>query len=94
MQTKYILSGLALLLCSACSPAFAPIATSTGTINLEEKSISETRSGVSFTVKLAELSVASHQMVNNITAFHVIVDNQTEEQVSFPPQATSATETM
>jgi hypothetical protein len=88
MRTSHILAvAILLLCCSACSVSVAPIATSTGSINAEEKSISETRGGVTFTVKLDELSVSPYQMVDNITSFHVTVDNRTTGQVSFPPQA-------
>lgn len=87
MRTSYIVIFLILLLCSACSVNVAPIATPTGIINPVEKSISETRNGVTFTVKLDELSVGAYPMVDNITSFHVTIDNRTEEQISFPTQA-------
>ena len=88
MRKSHILAvSILFLCCSACSVSVAPIATSTGIINAEEKSITETRDGMTFTVKLDELSVAPYQMVDNITAFHVTIDNRTSEQVSFPPQA-------
>ena len=87
MRTSYILAALILLFCSSCTVSVTPIATSTGTINTEEKSITEIRDGVAFTVKLDELSQSSYQMVDNITSFHVSIDNRTEEQISFPSQA-------
>jgi hypothetical protein len=87
MQTKFTLGLLILLLCSACSVSVAPIATSTGTINPEEKSITEVRDGIAFTVKVDELSVSPYQMVDNITSFHVTVDNRTEGPVEFPSKA-------
>ncbi len=87
MPTSYILAALILLFCSSCTVSVTPIATSTGTINTEEKSITETRDGVTFTVKLDELSLSPYQMVDNITSFHVSIDNRTEEQISFPSQA-------
>ena len=87
MRTKLFIAVFTLFLCSACSVTVAPIATPTGTVNLEEKSITEIRDGVAFTVKLDQLSVASYQLVDNITSFHVIIDNRTEKQVSFPTQA-------
>lgn len=86
MPTKYVLAVLILWLCSACGVSVAPIATSTSTINVEEKSITEIRDGVAFTVKLDELSVAPYQMVDNITSFHVTIENRTGKQVSFPSQ--------
>lgn len=84
MRMKPFLAVLILLLCSACSVTVAPIATSTGTINPEEQSLTEIRDDVAFTVKIDELSVSPYQIVDNITAFHVVIDNRTAHQVSFP----------
>lgn len=87
MRHKILFAVLTLLLCSACSVKVAPIATATGTINQEEQSITEMRDGVAFTVKVDELSVAPYQIVNNITSFHVEIDNQTDQPVSYPSKA-------
>ena len=62
----------------------APIATATGTINPEEKSITEVTDGVSITVKVDELSVAPYQMVDNIASFWIEIDNRSEDQVVYP----------
>ncbi|GEM_PF-898150 len=82
-----LLLSFALFLCSSCSVKVAPVATPTGTINPDEKSITEIRDGVAFTVKLDQLSVAPYQLVDNITSFHITIDNRTDKQVSFPSQA-------
>ncbi len=87
MRTSYILVALTLLFCSACSVKVVPVASPTGTINHEEKSITETRGGVSFTVKLDELSVSPYEMVDNITSFHVSIENRTGAEISFPSHA-------
>ncbi len=87
MWTSHLLAISILILSSACTVSVAPIATSTGTINSEEKSMTEIRDGVAFTVKLDELSVGAYPMVDNITSFHVTIDNRTDKQVSFPSQA-------
>ena len=87
MQTKFILSILILFICSACSVSVSPIATSTGTINSEDQSITETRDDVSFTVKLDQLSVGPYQLVDNVASFQVKINNQTERSVSFPSKA-------
>lgn len=87
MRISYILTLLTLLLCSACSVSVAPIATPTGTINPDDNSITETRNGVAFTVKLDEMSVGAYPQVDNITSFHVVIDNRTDQQVSFPSRA-------
>jgi len=87
MPTKFILVVSILLLCSACSVSVSPIATPTGIINPEDNSLTETHDGVSFTVKLDQLSFGPYQQVDNITSFHVIINNQTESQISFPSSA-------
>ncbi len=86
MTTKRVLAMFMLLLCSACTVSVAPIATPSGTLNLEDKSITESHSGVAFTVKHDELSVAPYAMVDNITSFYVTIDNRTVIAVSFPPR--------
>lgn len=87
MQMKHLLIFPILFLCSACTVSVAPIATATGTINPADNSITEVREDVAFTVKLDELSVSSHQLVDNITAFHVVIDNMSGKSVSFPSTA-------
>ncbi len=87
MRTKFFLVVSILLLCSACSVSVTPIATPTGTINSEDNSQTETHEGVSFTVKLDQLSVSPYQLVDNITSFHVNINNHTENQISFPSRA-------
>jgi hypothetical protein len=87
MQMKLFLVVSNLLICSACSVSVSPIATPTGTINPEEKSLTETHDGVSFTVKLDQLSVSPYELVDNITSFHVNINNQTESPISFPSRA-------
>lgn len=87
VRTKYFLVVLVLLFCSACSVSVAPIATPTGIINPEDNSLTETYDGVSFTVKVDELSVAPYQMIDNVASFHVAIDNQTDQQVSFPSRS-------
>jgi len=87
VRMSHLLAVLILFLCSACSVSVVPMATSTGTINSAEQSITETRNDISFTVKLDELSVGAYPMVDNITSFHVTIDNHTEGDISFPSQA-------
>ena len=87
MRTNFLLVVSILLLCSACSVSVSPIATPNGTINLEDKSLTETHDGVSFTVKLDQLSVSPYELVENITSFHVNINNQTDSPISFPSRA-------
>jgi hypothetical protein len=87
MPTKLILAVSILFICSACSVSVSPIATPTGVINPADNSLTETHDGMSFTVKLDQLSFGPYQQVDNITSFHVNINNQTESQVSFPSGA-------
>lgn len=88
MRIVFFLVVLATTLCSACSPVLvSPIATPTGKINPTDQSITETRGGVAFTVKLDALSVSTQPTIDSIAAFHVTVANQTGETISFSPQA-------
>lgn len=70
-----------LLNCVACTATFAPVPTSTATVNLTDKSISETKSNVSVTVKLDQLSFAPYQLVDNISSFHVAIDNGSAQNI-------------
>lgn len=84
MRVRLFVAVLLLFCCTACTTNVAPIATTTGTINPADNSLTEIRDGVAFTVKLDELSVAAYPAVDNITAFHVAIDNRTDQPVFFP----------
>ena len=84
MWLKCLAGVITLLLCTACGATISPIATPTGTINLEERSLTEVKDNVAITVKLDELSVAPYQVVDNITSFWVEIDNRSNRQVSYP----------
>ncbi len=86
MTTKHMLAMFILLLCSACTVSVAPIATPSGVVDSEAKSITEIHDGVAFTVKHDELSVAPYAMVDNITSFYVTIDNRTASSGFFPPR--------
>ncbi len=86
MKIKLFLTVLIACICSACSVNVSPIASPTGTINLADNSITETRNDVAFTVKLDTLSVAPYQMVDNITSFYVVIENKTDTSISYPSE--------
>lgn len=87
MRAKLFILLLACLVCAACAASVKPVASPTGTINPDDGSITEERAGVAFTVRLDQLSVAGYQSVDNVIAFHVLIDNRTDRPVSFPPKA-------
>jgi len=87
MPLRHIFAFLLFLSCAACSANVTPIATATGTINPTDNSLTEIRGDVAFTVKLDELSVAAYPMVDNITSFHVSIDNRTDLPVAYPSRA-------
>lgn len=72
------------LLMTACAVKVTPQATATARVNSADSSISETRDGVTVTARLDQLTLAPYQMVDNITSFHILVDNQTSLPVRFP----------
>lgn len=87
MRTMLIMALLAAVLCTACgSVTINPIASPSGKVNLADQSITETRNNVAFTVRHDSLSVSNNAASDVVSAFHVTIDNQTDKQVSYPPQ--------
>jgi len=87
MRTTFIMAFIAAVFCTACgSVTINPIASPSGKVNLPDQSITERRDNVAFTVRHDALSVSNNPMTDTVSAFHVTIDNQTDKQVSFPPQ--------
>lgn len=87
MRTTFIMAFLAAVFCTACgSVSINPIASPSGKVNPTDQSITETRNNVAFTVRHDALSVSNNPATDIVSAFHVTIDNQTDKQVSFPPQ--------
>lgn len=83
-----VVLALAVTLClSACSVQVVPLPTATATPGPTEGSLAETRDGVTVTVRLDQLSVQPYQLVDNLTAFHVTIDNRTDNRVVVPADA-------
>lgn len=73
--------------CSACSVKIIPQPTATALLNPADSSLTETYDGVAITARLDQLSLQPYQLVDNLTAFHLTIDNQTGEQVTIPSAA-------
>lgn len=85
MRLNIAVAAMILLNCTACSVKVSPVPTATSIINPEDQSITEVYENIAFTVKLDQLSYAPYQIVDNITSFHVAIDNRTGKTVSYPP---------
>ncbi|MHB8708439.1 MAG: hypothetical protein ACYC9I_06155 [Desulfuromonadales bacterium] len=77
----------ATLFCSACSVKVVPQSTATAMVNPADNSLTEVHDGVAVTARLDQLSVQPYQLVDNLTSFHIIVDNRTDNPVEIPIEA-------
>ncbi|MCM2263921.1 MAG: hypothetical protein NDI73_01895 [Desulfuromonadales bacterium] len=77
----------ATLLCTACSAKVVPQPTATAFLNSGDNSLTESIGGVAVTARLDQLSVQPYQLVDNLTSFHITIDNQTEQQVEVSIEA-------
>lgn len=76
-----------LLLVSACTTKVVPLPTATALPGPEEGSLTEIHDGVAVTVRVDQLSVQPYQLVDNLTAFHVTLDNRTDSKIELPADA-------
>jgi len=76
-----------LLFCTACSVKVVPQPTVTALLNPVDNSLTESFDGVAVTARLDQLSVQPYQLVDNLTSFHITIDNQTDKQVEVPSEA-------
>jgi hypothetical protein len=82
LRLSFLLALLACLL--ACSPRIIPVPTATALLNPVDQSLSETRNGVTVSVRLDQESVQPYQLIDNLVSFHVSIDNRTEAPVTLP----------
>lgn len=87
MNKLFVLICVTALFLGGCGVAVVPMSTATATVNLENNSISEARDGVTVTARLQDMEVAPYRMVDNITSFHVAIENATDEEISIPLSA-------
>jgi hypothetical protein len=71
-----------LCFCAACSTQVVPVPTATALLDPGGTSLTEVRDGVAITVRLDQESVQPAQLVDNLTAFHLTIDNRTERAVT------------
>lgn len=72
---------------SACSVKVVPLPTATAIVNPADNSLTEVHDGVAVTARLDQLSVQPYQLVDNLTSFHITIDNQTDKPVDVPADA-------
>lgn len=81
---------LVIMLCAAalflggCGVTVVPMATATASVNLADNSVTEAKDGVTVTARMQDLEVAPYRMVDNITSFHLAIENGTAGEVTFP----------
>lgn len=85
--TRILFFLAAALFCSACGVRVVPQSTVTAMVNPADNSLTEVHDGVAVTARLDQLSVQPYQLVDNLTSFHIIVDNQTDKPVEIPIEA-------
>lgn len=81
---RMLLILVATLCCSACSVKVVPMPTPTAFPGPVDGSLIENHDGVAIAVHLDQLSVQPYQLVDNLTSFHVSIDNQTDKQIEIP----------
>lgn len=72
------------LLLAGCGFTVVPRATGTATVDLAERSVSETKNGVRMTTRVLDLEVAPYHAVENLTSFQVTVENLTDQPLTVP----------
>lgn len=72
---------------SGCSLKLVPQPVESGVVNSAEKSQTISKDNVSITARGADTELQSYNLESTVTAFAVIIDNQTEKEVSFKPDS-------
>lgn len=85
--SRILLILAATLCCSACSVKVVPLPTATAVFNPADNSLTEVHGGVAVTARLDQLTVQPYQLVDNLTSFHITIDNQTDKPVDIPVDA-------
>lgn len=73
--------------CAACTANIAPLPTTTAIFNPTDNSLTEIHDGVAITAKIDQLSVQPYQQIDNLTSFHITIDNQTGKPVEISSDA-------
>jgi len=80
-----LLTLFAILCCTtACSVKVVPQATASAVFNPADNSLTEAHDGVAVTARLDQLSLQPYQLIDNLTTFYLVVDNQSGQPVLFP----------
>ena len=81
MKHTVIAAILGTLLLAGCSVTAVPMATSAGTINLADNSLTLEKGSLTVTTRVRDLEYAPYRMVDNITSFEVTIYNRGTETV-------------
>lgn len=81
---KPLLLLLAVFLLSGCGVAVVPRPTATASLDPATNALRESTKGVTVSVRVEDLEVAPYRMVDNLTSFHVTVENGLSQEISFP----------
>jgi len=84
MKNSLLLSFLAVFALSGCGVAVVPKPTPSAILNPADNSLTEVKGGLSVTARVQDLEVAPYRMVDNITSFYIVIDNNTGHDVSLP----------
>lgn len=85
--TRLLLILVAGLLLAACSVKVVPQQTATALLNPADGSLTESFDGVAVSARVDQLSVQPYQLNDNLTSFHITIDNQTDKQIEVPVDA-------
>ncbi len=72
------------LLMSGCGMTIVPHPVGSAVLNLDDNSISAEKGGITVSARVQDLEVAPYRMANNVTSFHVVVENATAEPFTLP----------
>jgi hypothetical protein len=84
MNRLLIMLGLAAMVLGGCGIKVVPLPTATAIVNPADNSLVERKDGVTVTARVQDLEVAPYRMVDNVTSFHIAIENGTEQEIAFP----------
>ena len=85
MKRWFLATCVGLLAVGGCGIVVVPRPTATdAVVNPADRSITETRHGLSLSVRVQELEVASFRLDANVTSFYIAITNRSPEAVTVP----------
>lgn len=87
MKKTLVFLFLALCLSGCSSLKVIPEPQENAVVNTAENSITSTNDGIAMTVKNADVNMYSENLEGTVMAFSIIIDNQTDKEVTFTPDS-------